>query len=62
MVSSLSHTKTLGTPGAFSLATRLAGGLGLLLVVFVDVIFAKSVGVFEAVRFSGSCVLVTDSL
>lgn len=44
------------------LATWLAWGLGLLCVVFVYVIFAKSMWVFEAVRFSRSCVLVIDSL
>lgn len=37
-------------------------GLGLLLVVFVYVIFAKSMRVFEALRFPRGYVLVTDCL
>lgn len=42
------------------LAMPLSSSLGLLFVIFVYVVFAKSVWVFEAVRFSRSCILVID--
>lgn len=49
-------------PSHYGVAGSTHSGPGLLLVVLVYVIFAKSMRVFEALRFPRGYVLVTDCL